>query len=111
MRKSLTHVILIVNNMKTESLKLPLKSLLNKIVSSTICPPCLMLTLKSVVTMKIVNVPTRICRNRVYTNGDGQTKNQLEIQRHMILRHTFLFCGQNGLKESIRMMHNQPNVV
>jgi hypothetical protein len=80
MRKSLTHVIVIVNNMNTQSFKLPLKSLLSEIVSSTICQPCMMLTVKSAATMKIVNVPTRTCRNRVYRNWDGQTKNQLEIQ-------------------------------
>ncbi len=68
MRKSLTHGIVIVNNMKTQSLKLPLKSLLNEIVSSSICPPCMMLTVKSMVPVKIVNVPTRTCRNRVSRN-------------------------------------------
>ncbi len=58
MRKSLTHVIVIVNNLKTQSLKLPLKSLLNEIVSSAICQASVMLTVKSVITMKVAKVPS-----------------------------------------------------
>jgi hypothetical protein len=59
MGKSLTHVLIIKNNMKTQALMLPLESLLNKVVSSSMMP-----TVKPVVTKKIVSVPTRTCRKK-----------------------------------------------
>ncbi len=79
MRISLTHVIVIVNNLKTQSLKLPLKSLLNEIMGSTIGPACMMFTVESMIIMKILKMPTLTCRNRIDRNWDGQTK-KLEIQ-------------------------------
>jgi hypothetical protein len=75
MKKSLTHIVIIVHNMETQSLKLPLESLLKKsplkkIMSSSISPPCCLPTVQPVVAMEFTSLPTGKNRKRVHWSWD-----------------------------------------
>ena len=40
----------------------------------------------------------------IVNGGQGQSQEQLEVQRHLILGHAFFLGGQKGFEKRIRLM-------
>jgi hypothetical protein len=89
-------------------LKFLLKSKLNEIMSSSIGLASVLFAVQPVISMKVVILPTRTHRGGFHKRWDRQSEKNLEVQRHLMLRHAVFLDGhgQERFEEGIWLMPN-----